>query len=161
MWSSNSELNRAGAIKRVAARRTATRANDELAGARALLESVEEVARPAADARSKSLDEIRHAERSIRNLPLRRSFVLGSVDIDQLRGLSDALDTWRHWAAGLPVSLEAISDVLEIIGDSAGLDHGEAHALAARLAGWASGHGLGRKPPVLEGRPSIDLDLDL
>jgi DNA transposition AAA+ family ATPase len=161
MWSSNSALSRAGAIKRTAARRTVSRARDELAEARGRLAAVEAVARPATDALSSAHDEIRRTERSIANLPLRRSFALGSVDIDQLRGLSDALDTWRRWAGGFPVSLEATADALEIIGNSAGLDHSEAHALAAPLGGWASGHGLDRKPPVLEGRPSIDLDLDL
>jgi hypothetical protein len=44
--------------------------------------------------------------------------MLGNVVIDQLRALPEALDTWRRWATGFPVSLEASSEVLEILGST-------------------------------------------
>ncbi len=59
-------------------------------------------------------------------------------DSGDLSGLSEALDTWRRWATGFPVSLEASSDVLEIFGSSPILDRSEVQALSMPLADWAS-----------------------
>ncbi len=94
------------------------------------------------NALSTAHDDIRRAERSITNLPLRRAFLLRNVDIDQLCGLSETLDAWRRWADGLPVSLEASADALEIFEGTDLLDRSEIQALATPLADWASDHGF-------------------
>ncbi len=161
LWSSNSALDRARAIKRAAGRRTMSRARDELAEARGRLAAVEAAASPATVALSNAHDEIRRAERSIANLPVRRAFTLGNVDIDQLRELSEALDIWRRWATSFTVSLEASADVLEIFGRTGLLDRVEVLALSTPLADWASHHGFEPELHVDEDRRSVEFDLEL
>lgn len=142
VWTTNAALRRAKAIKRPAARRRAGRADDELAQARGLLAAVEATARPATNAISTAHDEIQRAERSIRNLPLRRNFLLGNVDTDQLHALSEALDTWRRWADGFPVTIEASADALATFGSTGLLGRSEVQALTTPLEDWAADHGF-------------------
>ena len=107
-----------------------------------VLAEVEATARPATDAFSTAHDEIQRAERSIRNLPLRRAFMLGNVDTDRLHALSEALDTWRRWADGFPVTIEASADALETFGSTGLLGRSEVQALTTPLEDWAADRGF-------------------
>jgi len=159
MWSANSSLTRAGAIQRPTARRAARIARTLLVDAQAQLARVEAESRPlidAVDAASLTVDE---TERRLGRLPLRRKVLAqGPGDIDHLHGLADALEQWRRWADGHPVTPDQTQDVANTLIRTNRLSTRQRDELVGPLGTWLSRH---HDLDVAAPKPSRPVGLDL
>jgi hypothetical protein len=100
---------------------------------------------------SPSIARYDHAitERDRHREDLRRCNADAVISADRVRGVQrrvDALQTWRCWANGQPVSVERLSEISATLGAERGASQAHSWALAQTVKHWADRHDLDVRP---------------
>jgi conjugative relaxase-like TrwC/TraI family protein len=155
----DAELSRSSALKRRGARRNVDEARTSLDAALERQQQVDLAAGPASQSITAADAEVRRLRDRLNTLDMRERLALGYTDVDQLRGLADALHQWRRWADGHPMSAEAITHVVDVLDNAGSIGRANAAALVAPLRNWAADRGL--PMPVRPPEPSRSLGIGL
>jgi predicted nucleic acid-binding Zn-ribbon protein len=159
--SANAQLSQSSALKRRGARRSVDEAQASLDAALERQHHVDLAARPAIQSAAAADTEVRKIRERLNTLDMRERFALGYTNVGHFRDLADALQQWRRWADGHPMSADNISHVVDILDNASSIDRGDAAALVAPLRNWAAERGQPMFVRSPEPSRSFGIELDL
>src|SRR5690606_14004515 len=120
--SANAQLSRSSALKRRGARRDLEGARADLDVAVEHQQQVELAAKPAMESMTTADAEVRKVRDRLRTLDVRERMALGYTDVGQHRDLAHALQQWRRWADGHPMSAESVAHIVGVLDGPGSID---------------------------------------
>jgi len=155
-------LDRAGLIGRRGARAELVAAKEAVRGAREVYAAACERARDPDVQRDVVRDQLEVARAALRNHDIMDKWYYRPERLAAAEATVDALDIWRDWAVGKPVSDGRLSDAVTVLRELAATEpHDGTGELADVLHRWAMRNGIEITAPSVTAHCSLDAGIEI